>query len=161
MSTWENKDGLKVNFNRTLADQHDGGVTAGAKKRVVFRYDSQAPLNSETAGNTDGRELSIPANAYITDAYFIVETAFTSGGSTTLTVGLAQDDGTVIDADGLDATVAKTAIDAVGDVVVMDGALVGGTSVVGNEAFLYFTVGTGPWTAGVGHVVIEYIEPQY
>lgn len=159
MTTWTGPDGLKVNFNRKSAEQASSGNTEQAVVRsMVLKYDSQDPKNIETAGNTDGREAAIPANAIITGAYTRVDTAFTSGGSTTLTIGLALEDGTPVDADGIDATVAKTAIDAVGDVVVNDGALVGGLVTTGTaESFPYVTVGTGPWTAGVATIVINYI----
>jgi hypothetical protein len=52
-------------------------------------------------------------------------------GATTLSIGLKQLDGTDIDPDGIDATIAKTAIDADGDVVQCDGALVNGVVSIG------------------------------
>ncbi len=160
MSTHTNFDGLKVNYNLTLAETDPTGVSGWAEKIMVVELDSSDLRGIDTAGNTTGRNAYIPANSVITDAFMVVETAFTSAGSTTLSIGLAEDDGTVIDADGIDATIAKTAMDAVGDVVQCDGALVGGVVTVGTaNAYPYVTIGTGPYTAGVGKVVIKYFTP--
>ena len=160
MSTRENFDGLKVNYNLTLAETDPTGVTTWAEKTMVIEIDSQNLRSIDVAGNTTGRNAYIPANSVITDAFMVVETAFTSGGSTTLSIGFAEDDGTVIDADGVDATIAKTAMDAVGDVVQCDGAMVGGLVTVGTDnAYPYVTIGTGPYTAGVAKVVIKYFTP--
>lgn len=164
MTVWTNEDGLKVPFNLASAKQQESGATAvAATRQMIIYYNSQDVGDLETAGNTSGREAFIPGNAYITRASFLVDTAFTSGGSTTLTIGLAEADGTAIDADGIDATIAKTALDAVGDVVACDGALVagvlqaGGASGASKEAYVYFTTASGPWTAGSGRLVIEYV----
>ena len=160
MTTHTNFDGLKVNYNLTLAESDPTGVTRSGENTMVLELDSQDLRGLDTAGNTTGRNAYVPANSVITDAFFVVETAFTSAGSTTLSIGFAEDDGTVIDADGVDATIAKTAMDAVGDVVQCDGALVGGVTTVGaDNAYPYVTVGTGPYTAGVGKVVIKYFTP--
>ena len=160
MSTWTNSDGLKVNYNRTLSQQANGGVvTEGKGGQLVLEFDSQDVKNAETAGNTDGREPFLPANSFVTSSHFVVTEAFTAAGSATLTIGLAQEDGTVIDADGIDATIAKTAIDAVGEAVVNDGVLVDGTETVGTaNAYVYFTTATGPWTAGKGKLIINFTK---
>lgn len=159
MTVWTNDDGLKVPFNLARAQQVGGGVvnTKGNAREMVIVFDTDDLGNLTTAGDTDGREPFLPAGAYIKNASFIVDTAFTSGGATTLTIGLAEADGSVIDADGIDAAVAKTAIDNTSEVVACDGALVGGTANVGSaDAFIYFTVASGPYTAGKGKLVIEY-----
>ena len=72
----------------------------------------------------------IPAGSYITKATLVVTTAWTSGGSGTLGIGLQNSAGSAIDADGIDAAIAKTAL-AVNTAVACDGALVGGTATVG------------------------------
>ena len=71
----------------------------------------------------NGLSLGIPSGAHIISATLYVTEAFTSGGSGTLTIGLWNDDGdgtyTVLDSDGIDATIAKTAIDAIADLSVV------------------------------------------
>lgn len=161
MATWTNEDGLKVNFNLDASEQYPGGTTTtrGSERELVIIYDSQNPGNLETAGNTDGREPKIPAGARITDANLHITTAFTSGGSATLTIGVAEEDGTAIDADGIDAAIALTAIDAVDDVVQCDGALVGGVVAVDSTTtggYVYFTPAVAALTAGVAKLVITY-----
>jgi hypothetical protein len=160
MTTHTNYDGLRVNYNLTLAETDPTGKSGYSEETMVLELDSQDLRGLDTAGNTTGRNAYIPANSVITDAFMVVETAFTSGGSTTLSIGFAEDDGTVIDVDGVDATIAKTAMDADGDVVQCDGDMVGGVVTVGTaNAFPYVTVGTGPYTAGVAKVVIKYYTP--
>lgn len=160
--TWTNEDGLRVNFNLESAENVPVGVTtSGSNGKLIAEFDSQNPRNMDTAGNTNGREVGIPPNSYVKSAHLVVTEAFTSAGSTTLTIGLAQDDGTAIDADGFDATIAKTAIDAVGDVVVCDGALVGGVVRTGtNYGYVYFTTGSGPWTAGKAKLIVEFEKTE-
>jgi hypothetical protein len=88
----------------------------------------------------------------------IVTTAFTSGGAATLTLGLQQKDGTIIDADGIDATIALAAL-AANLAVACDGALVDGTATVGSaDAYLSVIYGTAAYTAGAAKLVLEYIE---
>ena len=160
MSTHTNFDGLKVNYNLTLAETDPTGVVRTGENTMVLEITTDDLRGLDTAGNPTGRRAYVPANSVITDAFMVVEEAFTSAGSTTLSIGFAEDDGTVIDVDGVDATIAKTAMDAVGDVVQCDGALVGGVVTVGTDnAYPYITIGTGPYTAGKAKVVIKYFTP--
>ena len=158
-ATWTNGDGLVVGFGGRDTNNYEAGSVCTKGKvnqlEVVLDWDN-LPGN----GAVQGKEIGIPANSIIQSATFVVETAFTSGGATTLSIGLQEADGTVIDADGIDATVAKTAIDAVGEAVQCDGALVAGTATVGTaDAYVYTTVASGPYTAGKGTLTIEYILP--
>ena len=100
----------------------------------------------------------IPAGAYITKATLVVTTAWTSGGSGTLSIGLFTLANAAIDADGIDATIAKTAL-AVNTAVDCDGALVSTQATVGAaDAYVGLLYGTAAFTAGAGKLVIEYIE---
>ena len=92
-------------------------------------------------------------------------TAFTSGGSATLTMGLWNDDGdgtySVYDADGIDATIALTAIDAIGDHVLCDGAKVGSGSGVlagtgSRDLYVSALYATAAFTAGEAELAIVY-----
>ena len=101
----------------------------------------------------------IPAGSYITGAHLIVTTAFTSGGSATLTIGTYTQAGAAVDADGIDAAVALAAIGA-DKAVACDGAAVGGTATVGGaDVYVEAIYGTAAFTAGEAKLVIEYIEP--
>ena len=152
------------------------GASGGSKRRAATHYgtrDIEDKLPSKYAGS-NGKEvqnitfsyddlpvagldeaiLRIPANARISRATLRIITAFASG--TSYNFGLQQEDGTVIDADGIDAAVALTAIDAVGDVVLCDGALVGSLVGIGAAAGQLVVAATGTFTAGKAQLEIEY-----
>ena len=85
-----------------------------------------------------------------------------SVGGTNVNIGLSSlaADGTVsvIDADGIDQTVATAAL-AANKAVVCNGALVGGADTVGAaNAYMSLVYGTAAFTAGAAKLVIEYIE---
>ena len=98
--------------------------------------------------------LRIPANARISRATLRVITGF--AGGTSYNFGLYQEDGTVIDADGIDAAVATAAINVAGDVVLCDGALVGSLVGIGAAAGSLRVSATGTFTAGKAQLEIEY-----
>lgn len=155
MATWANEDGLIVRFQNEFEAKEGNQFVGGPVRALTVEMDYDDLWG---AADVDARMAYLPANAYITGAWVLVDDAFESGGATTLSIGLCQVDGTVIDADGIDATIAKTVIDGDDDAVVCDGALVGGVLNIGSAAgYVYFTVGTGPYTAGHAKLVIHYI----
>jgi len=106
--------------------------------------------------DTDAGTLVIPANSLLVRAYLEVGTAFTSGGSATLELGVETVAGGVIDANGID-TIAVAAL-TVGSWTVCDGALVGAT--VGTvDVQVSIDDATAAFTAGRARLVVEYIEP--
>jgi hypothetical protein len=124
---------------------------------MILDYDN-LPSAAPTAPLS--KSIPIPARSIIHSASLRVILAFTSAGATTLDLGFKQADGTVIDLDGIDAVIAKTVIDAVGDVVQCNGALVNGLVDVGaNDAYIASTVAVGPYTAGQAELTIEYSRP--
>lgn len=152
------------------------GSSAGNKRRAATHYGTREiedVLPSKYAG-ANGKEvlnftfsfddlpvtggdeaiLRIPANARISRATLRIITAF--AGGTSYNFGLSESDGTVIDADGIDAAVALTAIDAIGDVVLCDGALVGSLVGIGSAAGQLLVVATGTFTAGKAQLEIEF-----
>jgi hypothetical protein len=157
MADWTNSDGLEVRFTGPEAGATGAGVsTLGSVKNLVLDFDFATAVTAAA----DGHEAFIPAGSYIKSATLVVTTAATSSGTATLTIGLAQKDGTVIDADGIDATIALADL-AAAKVVKCDGALAGGVASVGaNNAYVYTgpTTGANAFTAGAGKLVIEYIE---
>ena len=91
--------------------------------------------------------LRIPANAYIVRATLRVLTPL-AGTTPTVTIGLTEPDGTAIDADGIDVAIAVTALDAIGETVLCDGALVAGLAGIGTaDGQIVVTTG-GTVTAG-------------
>ena len=155
--SYTNADGLYV---RTFRDQGElsdnGAVLAGERRQLVLTIDDATEVPSSAATPLPD-EAFIPANAYITGAYIMVDTAFTSDGAATLTVGLYEADGNAIDADGIDAAVALTAIDGDGDVVNCDGDMVAGVVRPSANAYVKANYGTAAFTAGAAKVVIDWI----
>ena len=135
-------------------DQKFGGALTGRDgvNRAVWVFDyDDLPTNG-----TNDMNAVIPEGAYITDAQIRVQTAM-AGTVGTLTVGLEEADGTVIDVDGIDVAVAQAALIA-NAVIACDGALVGGAVKVTAPGQLLVTTG-GTVTAGRFEVSISYIVP--
>jgi hypothetical protein len=145
----ENSAGINVvnHYGPRDTDASKGGQakSTGQIKRAEWQFDySDLP----TYGSTN-LEFAIPANATIVSSKWITGTAW--AGGTSLNVGLYQSDGTVIDADGLDAAITPTTAGAVID---GNGALVGAT--IGANAGELTVAATGTYTAGTATVIVEY-----
>jgi hypothetical protein len=158
MADWNNSDGLEVRFKNPEAGQTGAGLsTLGAVKNLILDFNFATAITAAA----DGHEAFIPAYSYIKSATLIVTEAANTAGTATLTIGLAQKDGTVIDADGIDVAIAETVLDDTNIVVKCDGALAGGTVTIGDKnGYIYTTPTTSSdaFTAGRGRLVIEYIE---
>lgn len=120
------------------------GITKEA--RYTFAYD-------DLPGNDSGNAmvLAIPANSKIVSADMVVSTAWVGG--TNLTVGLEQQDGTAIDADGLHAAILTAALTA-SSLHVGAGALIGVSSGAADAVVVVTTTGT--FTAGDAELVVKY-----
>lgn len=158
--SYTNSDGLRI-----LTNGDDGGTLvqgtalAGVRQTLVMDITGTALGTSFGASNINVNNPVIPANSIIVNADLVISTAFTSGGSATLTIGTYNAAGTAVDADGIDATIALTAIDAIGDVVQCDGAQVSGLVTVGTaDVYVGAIYGTAAFTAGQAKLVIEYIK---
>lgn len=124
-----NKDGLAINYGRSEAIVGRGGdvQTTGDQHVALFKVDyADVALGT---GATSNFVLSyttmIPKGAVITKCEFLVTTAWDSTSSdVALNFGLVKNDATnttghtIVDADGLMDTVAKTVIDLAGNLVV-------------------------------------------
>lgn len=131
----------------------DGSVVT---LRLPMTY-TQVNAGLPTYNQEDDSSVNlIPAYSIIKEAYFHVTTAFTSGGSATLELGLQQDDGTAIDADGIDS-IAVAALTA-NSWTVCDGALVGAT-IGANAGQISVDDATAVFTAGEGVLVVRYVPP--
>tara|TARA_R100000995_G_scaffold84422_1_gene63053 strand:+ start:7741 stop:8262 length:522 start_codon:yes stop_codon:yes gene_type:complete len=163
---YTNSDGLNIRFGleKGAAVKQGHLSTMGDEKQAVFTITGTALTTGDVPLETHPT-VGIPDGAHIISATLYVTEAFTSGGSATLTIGLMNDDGdgtfSANDADGIDATIAKTAIDAIGDHVACDGALVGSAAaaIAGTSdrpVYVSAKYGTAAFTAGVADLVIKY-----
>lgn len=154
MGIWTNEDGLEVRFGIDRATSADSGGTSAEEKVHVFDIADATELGDTDTAAAAGDAAFIPAGAIVKDAYFVVDTAFTSGGSAVLDLGLKEADGTNTDDDGIDS-LALAAIDADDDVVEADGALVG--TRLAEDSYVMATYDTAAFTAGAGKLVIKYV----
>ena len=153
-----NDDGLSQAYGRDQGGPAAGGEIGGVGEDRVMEI--EVDFANLAAFGTEKRlgtlpTSALPTGALITEAYLDVDTAFTSGGSATLIVGLVEEDGTVVDADGLIASTALSALNAVGKHVTGSGALVRGTALA-QKSFISATVGTANYTAGVARLIVKY-----
>jgi len=156
--SYNNDDGLRVLTGTDQGAAIDAGTTTKSEVKTLVIDIADATELGSSAATPTANEAFIPAGSYITAANLIVTTAFTSAGSGTLTIGTSEQDGTAIDADGIDAAIAKTAL-AADLAVACNGAQVGGTAAIGsNDAYVKANYGTAAFTAGAAKLVISYIE---
>ncbi len=156
--SYVNADGLEVLTAGEQGTAAKRGTSLSSQKKSLVMTITGTEVPSSVATPQD-HDAFIPAGSYITSASLIVTTAFTSGGSATLTIGTYTQAGAAVDADGIDAAVALAAIGA-DKAVACDGAAVGGTATVGGaDVYVEAIYGTAAFTAGEAKLVSEYIEP--
>lgn len=153
MTTWTNADGLEVKFSTTRAAVRTEGATHSDETTLVYEIADATTLADTDTAAAAGDAPMIPAGALVKDAMFVVETAFTSGGSAVLDLGFKQADGTNIDDDGIDA-IAVASLTA-NSATVGDGALV--PSRLANDSYVMATYDTAAFTAGKGKLIIKYV----
>jgi len=169
-ATWTNSDGLVVPFGTHTADNGVPAVTAGAGmlKTMVMEIVGIDLPDTYAATDTEPQAATIKRGSVIQSATLHVHEAFTSGGAATLDIGtwskgLATD--VVDDADGIDAAIAITAIDGLGDIINCDGALVGLLVPVGRTAdgdcVIAPSYNTAAFTAGKATLTVVYIESPF
>ena len=156
--SYVNADGLEVLTAGEQGTAAKRGTSLSSQKKALVMNITGTEVPSSVATPQD-HDAFIPAGSYITSASLIVTTAFTSGGSATLTIGTYTQAGAAVDADGIDAAIALAAIGA-DKAVACDAAAVGGTATVGGaDVYVEAIYGTAAFTAGEAKLVIEYIEP--
>ena len=154
---WTNEDGLYVRFGTEETD-----VTR------VGEYNEYGPLHYlEVEVNWDelnafsnvtifSSSVRIPADVFLESASFKVVTAF-AGASATIDFGTVDTDRTTEhDYDGIDAAIAVTAIDAIGDTITCDGALINTVLTNTTPLLLMARVNTANFTAGKGYLRVYY-----
>ena len=157
--SYTNADGLRVlTFKDQGAVQDQGATVYSPLNYIVIDVNLADLTDTVTASDIDVNDPVLPAGAAIQRVTVLMKEAATSGGSATLDIGTYVADGSAIDADGIDADIALTAIDADNDVVVCDGALVGGIFSTGaSPSYIVPTYETAAFTAGRAKIVVEYI----
>jgi hypothetical protein len=161
MTKWVNNDGLEVLFGGSKAEHRKGGDinTSGALNEV------RVLLTGTDVPSTDApidKRITLPSGAYIDEVVLNVTTAFTSGGSATLDIGLMLDDNdgtySTSDDNGIDAAIAVATL-ADNFRVVCNGAQINTTvtdSTNGLPLVVSYGYNTAAFTAGVGELVIRY-----
>lgn len=155
MAEFTNADGLTRQYGTSEADVGLAGkVVEGQLSKYVLVFDF-GDLGSTTETIMSNQVL--PDNINLKTAELYITTAFV-GATGTLSIGLIQADdrSTAIDADGIDVTIAVTAIDAIGDTIACDGALIG--TVITESGLVTMTNGTADFTAGAGVLTLEYFH---
>ena len=173
-NTWANSDGLVVGFGLRTDDSHVAAVTgeSGTLRTYVIELPDATALEDTdaiTVASLPPQSATIPRGSYIKKATLQVKTAFTSAGAATLDIGTyaANGDGSSSgddDADGIDADIALTVIDAIGDVVVCNGASVAGVVPVGivanTDVAVVFGFEAAVFTAGAATLTLEVLVPS-
>lgn len=126
--------------------QTDNGVET---QTTTFRYD-QLPTFT-----LDELHQRIPLGARVLSATIKVLETVTATTATTVNFGLYEPDGTVIDADGIDAAVAIASLTA-GTYIDCDGALVGAGTGLAAAGQLVVAANVDDLTAGEIAIIIEY-----
>tara|TARA_R110000782_G_scaffold180305_3_gene270830 strand:+ start:88 stop:585 length:498 start_codon:yes stop_codon:yes gene_type:complete len=155
-----NSDGLEVRYGSEKATKRKGGETNLAGDSHELRVVITA-IDVPTADAPIDKKIAIPSGAFIESATIVVKTAFTSGGSATLDLGLMTDDNdgtySTKDDDGIDAAIGKATLTA-DAVVTCNGALIGTTVSDSNSLPipLSYGFGTAVFTAGEADLVVRY-----
>jgi hypothetical protein len=143
------------------------GVANTEGNRVEIRkvIDFVSVPSAMTASNTFLPQVTIPAGAYIESAKLMITTDVTSGGAATLDIGLYYDNAGAIatlDADGIDAAIALTALQEGDAVIACDGALVAAATLAttASEYYIGAIYGTAAYLTGKGELVVTYILPK-
>lgn len=161
-------DGLVVGYGTHTVDNDVGTVNDGGtvKQYRIELSDATALEDTDaiTVASIPPQSVLIPRGSVIKSANFSVTSVFTSGGAATLDIGFYSAAAVVDDANGIDADIALTAIDAIGDIVACDGAVVGGVVPVGatsnSDVVVVFGFEAAVFTAGAGVLTLEVIVPS-
>jgi hypothetical protein len=157
--SYTNADGLRVITDADQGVVKTQGTAPGAMHQcLVVDIPAFTAIGSTFgASNIDLMNPVIPAGSLILSATLVM-TAAATGTSSTLTIGTYNAAGTAIDADGIDATIALTAIDGIGETVRCDGAHLTTGGYIAENAYIGMIWGTNAFTAGVGKLYIEYVK---
>lgn len=160
--TWDNEDGLIIRFGTERAEVLDaaGGTANAAYKTLVHKF-AFGDIATTDVTVPNPNEAFLPADSVMMRATLYVTTGFV-GATGVLDIGLKTADGTNTDDDGIDAAIAVTALNVVGDTILCNGDLIVDgdlTAVRFTEAqYIMTTWDTAAFTAGAATLVVEYLE---
>lgn len=165
MGTYLNADKLYRKYGTSQAGATATGNQGGKLHSVGALNTAEFIIDLTTLSTTPTiieDNFVFPKNARIESVEVVAHTAATSAGAATLDIGLVQqtDRSTAIDADGLVAAMAKTAIDTSGEKTTLvvggtgAGALIGTTNAT--PGLVTANYGTAAFTAGVLRVRINW-----
>lgn len=159
---WMNNDGLFIKFGAEEARVGGGGEYRWNGPFTEVEIDVRwNMLNAFGTVTVLDDTVRIPNGVLLTSAEFETVVPFTSGGAATLDLGFYDTDRTTAyDADGIDVAIALTAIDAVGETVTCDGALINTILANNTPNLITATVGTANFTAGRGKLRLRYFVPS-
>ena len=165
---WTNNDGLRVGFGTHTADNDVPAVSSAGNMKTMRMEITLADL-SDTFAATDRKpqEAVIRRGSVIHRAILRTVEAATSGGAATLDIGTWGTNDVVDVADGLVADVTIAEMTTIGEVHVLDGALIQASGVTACGAVADSDVVIAPswetqaFTAGVVELEIEYTEPSF
>jgi hypothetical protein len=161
MASWLNSDGLYIKYGQTESATITGGeyaaMSEGSMHYIEFEITPEV-LNTLTGPIFLSDTLLLPGDCFLFKAEFEVEVAFDSTGeAATVDFGLYDTDRTTAyDEDGIDAAIAEADIDAVGDTIACNGALVGTRLANNTPCYVTADVDTELFTAGLGRLKIWY-----
>lgn len=169
--SWFNADGLYIKIGNEEGQVAKGGMysTLGPLEVTEVKMDlvSDAPAALTIVGTALGQlGTAIPDGVRIEAVEVVVETAATSGGAATLTVGLKQrtDRTTTVSASGLVNAMALSTINTSGQRQYLTTGSTGAGALVGttltNGGFLAANFGTAAFTAGKLVLRVYWYKPQ-
>ena len=158
---WLNNDQLLIRYGTEEAQTGGGGEFRWNGPFTEVEIDIVwNKLNAFGTRTILDETVRIPNGVLLTSAEIEVVVPFTSGGSATLDLGFYDmDRTTAYDADGIDAAVALTALDAVGETTACDGALINTILANNTPNLISATVGTANFTAGQAKLRLRYFVP--
>ena len=167
-STWTNEDGLVVGFGTHTEDNNVAALRGGTEKTLEMEINLADLPDTFAATNKDPQAVVIPRGSVFTEGYLTTLVAATSGGAGTLDIGtwgVGLTTEVVDDADGLVADVTIAEMTSIGEVHVLDGALIAtaGTTAAGaisdSDVVIAPSYETSAFTAGKVRLTVKYIVP--
>ena len=166
-ATWTNSDGLVVGFGTHSVDNDVAAVRGGTEKTLEVEYDLATLSDTFAATNVKPQDVIIPRGSVFVEGYLTTLVAAT-GSSSTLDIGtwgVNASTPVVDDADGLVADVTIAEMTSIGEVHVLDGALIAtaGTTAAGaisdSDVVIAPSYETSAFTAGRVRLTVKYIVP--
>lgn len=161
-ATWDNKDGLVVGFG-TRTPVYSGSYSVASDRRdgistLVYRFRGEDLADDvSTSGDALIHAPVIPNGSIIKSATLYVTEAF-AGATAVLDIGVYSGlDESTVDDDGIDAAVAVTSIDAIGDTITCDGADVGTVVATTGGVKIAASYDTAAFTAGEAILTVEFV----